>query len=96
MSNKAIELPAVLKDITVSSMDGHIKVNGAGSFEVDYYKDLNTYTIKVNGWYFGRTTGLLGTYDNEPSNDLMTSYGKLSSSADRFTRTWDIGTTRCR
>lgn len=91
-----VELPAILGDITVTSLDGHVSVGVAGHLNVDYYKDLDTYMIKLNGYDFGKTNGLLGSYDNEPSNDMMTSFGKVTTSAERFAKTWDIGTERCR
>ena len=75
---------------------GHVTVDGAGNFEVSYNKDYDLYNFKLNGWYYGKVGGLFGTYDNEPSNDLMTSYGKQINNSDRFASTWDIGTARCR
>ncbi|XP_053393703.1 uncharacterized protein LOC123525510 [Mercenaria mercenaria] len=96
VNNMPVELPAILKDVTVTSLDGHVTVNVAGHLNIDYYKDLDTYMVKLNGYYYGKTKGLLGSYDNEPSNDMMTSFGKVTSSTERFAKTWDVGTERCR
>ena len=71
-------------------------VKGAGSFEVSYSPLSDLTTVKLNGWYFGKTSGLLGTYDNEPSNDFMSSYGRPIENAARFARTWDLSLTKCR
>ena len=70
-------------------------IDVAGHIKVDYIKDMDYYTIVMNGFYFGKTNGLLGSYDNEPNNDMMTSFGKPISDADRFVRTWDVGSGKC-
>ncbi|XP_052777718.1 uncharacterized protein LOC128215025 [Mya arenaria] len=89
-------LPAVFRDTTMTSLNGHVKINVAGHLDVDYVKELDSYTIVMNGFYFGKTNGLLGSYDNEPYNDMMTSFGKPSDNADRFVKTWEVGTGKCR
>ena len=82
--------------ISIKSNDGQVTVDGAGSFELSYNKDFDLYSFRMNGWYYGKVSGLFGTYDNEHSNDLMTSYGKQISNSDRFASSWDVGTARCR
>lgn len=44
------------------------------------------------GWYFGKTAGLWGTMNNEPSDDLLTSTKtKLTTSnIDSFTKSWQL------
>ncbi|XP_060574103.1 apolipophorins-like [Ruditapes philippinarum] len=96
INNKQIDLPAIVNDVSLTSLDGHVSVNVAGHLNVDYYQDLDTYMVKLNGYYYGKTNGLLGSYDNEPSNDMMTSFGKVTDSAERFAKTWDVGSERCR
>ena len=73
-----------------------MSVNVADHVTIDYYPDMDTYMVKLNGYYYGKTSGLLGSYDDEPSNDMMTSFGKPTSNADRMSKTWEIGTERCR
>ena len=50
----------------------------------------NICTFKVSGWYFGKTGGLLGVYDNEPSNDRMTSNRMIVDDLKTFTNSWQI------
>lgn len=52
-------------------------------------------TVAISGWYFGKTAGLLGTYDNEPSNDLMTIDKSLMTEPAQVAETWTVGQ-RCR
>ena len=84
-------------NLTVTSpVDGQILVNGAGSFNVSWDTADDYIVVTLNGWYYGKTGGLLGVYDNEPSNDLMTPFRKVIDNTNRFAATWDVGRTACR
>ena len=96
VNNIDVTLPVKNRSIEISSDNGIVKVDGAGNFEVEYDSSRALYIVRLSGWYHGKTSGLLGTLDNEPSNDLMTSYGCPVNTPSRFTRTWNIGTARCR
>lgn len=45
--------------------------------------------------YYGKTGGLLGTYDNEPGTDFTTSTNERTSNINTFTNSWAVGR-RCR
>merc|ERR1712179_578193 len=95
VDDKPITTPATLKNITITAVDKVLTVvKGADSFEVSYSPMSDLITVKLNGWYFGKTSGLLGTYDNEPSNDFLSSYGRPINNAARFARTWDMSLTK--
>lgn len=51
--------------------------------------------LAVSGWYYGKTAGLFGTYDNEPSNDFTKSDTTLSTTPETIAESWTIGQ-RCR
>ena len=51
--------------------------------------------VKVTGWYYGKTAGLLGTYDNEPATDFHTADRRHTKSLEDFTLSWSSGS-RCR
>jgi len=46
-------------------------------------------------WYYGKTAGLMGTYDNEPANDMTTSDNTLASNVETLANSWTVGR-RCR
>ncbi|KAL4235818.1 hypothetical protein ACF0H5_004208 [Mactra antiquata] len=96
INGQMMELPVVMKDTIITSLDGMLNVNVAGHLTVELDTNEDLYVVRMNGFYFGKTAGLLGSYDNEPSNDLMTSFGKPTKSLDRFAKTWDIGMESCR
>nr|CAD7258452.1 unnamed protein product [Timema shepardi] len=46
-------------------------------------------------WYFGKTAGLLGTMDNEPSTDFLTSQKTLETDIAKFAQSWLIEANKC-
>lgn len=44
------------------------------------------------GWYYGKTAGLLGTYDNEPSNDFTTIDRSVAERPEQLADGWTVGT----
>ena len=44
----------------------------------------------ISGWYFGKTGGLLGIYDNEPSNDWMTPQREVVDDIKTFATSWQV------
>lgn len=49
----------------------------------------------VSGWYFGKTAGIFGTMDNEPSTDFLTSGKTIESDLGRFVRSWALEPQKC-
>jgi hypothetical protein len=47
------------------------------------------------GWYFGKTAGLLGTMDNEPIDDMLSSNGYLEPELFKFTESWSLNENSC-
>ncbi|XP_025406452.1 uncharacterized protein LOC112680523 [Sipha flava] len=52
-------------------------------------------TFHISGWYFGKTAGLLGTLDNEPSDDMLSSNGYVESDIFKFTESWSLNENSC-
>ncbi|XP_045158693.2 uncharacterized protein LOC123524511 [Mercenaria mercenaria] len=90
-------LPFTEGYVTVTQSDnGIVTIKGGNHFNVEYDLTVDHMKIELSGWYHGRTGGLLGIYDNEPSNDKMTSFNKVVGNSSRFAKTWDVGTNSCR
>ena len=49
----------------------------------------------VSGWYFGKTAGVFGTMDNEPSTDFLTSRKTIESDLGTFVRSWALEPQKC-
>ena len=48
------------------------------------------FSVTISGWYFGKTGGLLGIYDNEPSNDWMTPQRDVVDDIKTFATSWQV------
>lgn len=48
-------------------------------------------TLSVSGWYYGKTAGLFGTYDNEPSNDFIKSDNAMAARPESSADSWTVG-----
>lgn len=49
-------------------------------------------TSNITGWYYGKTAGLFGTYNNEQDDDMLMSTRRTTTDMNEFTRSWEIGT----
>lgn len=96
VDGKPATLPFTEGYITVTQGEnGVITIKGGNHFTVDYDLTIDHMNIQISGWYHGRTGGLLGIYDNEPSNDKMTPFNKVVEDNGRFAKTWEVGTNSC-
>ena len=85
-----IDLPVVLEDTYIKREGYKITLLNKKGLKVICNLVYNICTFKVSGWYFGKTGGLLGVYDNEPSNDRMTSNRVIVDDLKTFTDSWQI------
>ncbi|XP_053663269.1 uncharacterized protein LOC128712401 [Anopheles marshallii] len=46
--------------------------------------------LELDGWYFGRVAGLLGTMNNEPFDDRITSINQYSETDEQFLNSWAL------
>jgi hypothetical protein len=51
----------------------------------------STSTVSLPGYYHGHSAGLLGSNDNEHSNDLHLSNGNVNDNVDRFLESYNVG-----
>lgn len=91
-----VEMPVRVGNSTVQRHGNMISVRDDWR-GVDVTCDLahDHCTLAVSGWYFGKTAGLFGTYDNEPSNDWMNADRSTSTRPELTADSWSVGQ-RCR
>ncbi|XP_060076382.1 zonadhesin-like [Ylistrum balloti] len=89
-----VEMPYHAQDISVINEGDDVTVSGRG-FAIHHNLPNDKYEIGLSGWYYGKTGGLLGTYDNERHNDMMMSSRQLTSDITSFVDTWEVKD-RCR
>ncbi|KAL3871442.1 hypothetical protein ACJMK2_039441 [Sinanodonta woodiana] len=90
------DMPYRYSNVIISTDGSMVTLDAKNNFLVNYNTLLDRYTFTMSGWYYGKIAGLLGSYDNEPSNDFVTSFGKVIDDERRFSSTWEVGSGSCR
>ncbi|KAL4235628.1 hypothetical protein ACF0H5_004023 [Mactra antiquata] len=95
VNNKPAELPYRAYKIEIIRLGD--KVILTSDFGVSVVSDFSRdyHIVGLSGWYFGKVGGLLGSYDNERYNDIMTSAGEVTDNIRKFSRSWEVDRT-CR
>ena len=94
LDGQLVEMPLTFHNTTIMRMGHIIRIDNTKGVTVDCHLVQNRCTVNVTGWYFGKTAGLFGTYNNEPVDDFTTSSNSISSDVGSFAQTWSMGT-RC-
>lgn len=72
-------------------LESDILTVSSKSFKLRCNTKFDVCLFDLNGWYFGKTSGLFGTLNNEPFDDFLTSNGILQDTAT-FADSWVVGT----
>ncbi|XP_076440191.1 uncharacterized protein LOC143279842 [Babylonia areolata] len=96
VNNQERELPFFSGIISATRQQSLIRVQDGQALSVEIDSARGIYSVALSGWYHGRTAGLLGTYDNEPFNDLMDSQHRITGDVEAFTNSWEVGRRFCR
>lgn len=83
-------LPAKLKSTVVYRMDDILYIESEKGFRLQCNLQYDICTMELEGWYFGKTSGLLGTMNNEAFDDTVTSLQQFSNSDDEFVKSWAL------
>jgi hypothetical protein len=89
------ELPVEVEGTVIKREASMIYITNPNGISIDCDMVHYRCTVSVSGWYFGKTGGLLGTYDNEPITDLMKPDNTLAGSVEEMAESWIVGS-RCR
>jgi len=88
-----IELPVQFVNTTITRLGHKVIINSKLGVEVVCDNEHGLCTVEMSGFYFAKTGGLFGTYNNEPLDDFTTSSNKNETDVSRFTNTWALS--RC-
>ncbi|CAG9816912.1 unnamed protein product [Phaedon cochleariae] len=85
-------LPAQIGETYLFREAGLFKVESTLGFVLECNMKFHTCTFEMSGWYYGKTAGLWGTYNNEPSDDLSTldNHRAINSSLEIFGNSWAL------
>jgi len=90
LDGSIMELPLFLGPASVMRKGENIIVDDKRGIIVDCQLQHDICTVAVSGWYFGKTAGLMGTYDYEPSNDMRLPRGDLARNAMDLAASWQL------
>ncbi|KAK7073323.1 hypothetical protein SK128_006655 [Halocaridina rubra] len=55
---------------------------------VEVIKNFRVVLVQASGWAFGKTGGVLGTFDGELENDMLMPTGVIATNAKEFVTSW--------
>lgn len=90
VDDQDVDMPVMFDKVLVSRLSNTVTVsnkNGA-SVECDWNHDICT--VHVSGWYFGKTAGMFGRYDNEPTSDIQKPSGESVSEIYKMADSWGV------
>ena len=87
-NRKLTDLPIIHQETYISREGNKLIVLNEKGLKISCNIVSDVCIFKISGWYFGKVGGLLGVYDNEASNDLITSELLITDYAEGFVETW--------
>uniref|UniRef100_A0A1B6MQL4 VWFD domain-containing protein n=2 Tax=Graphocephala atropunctata TaxID=36148 RepID=A0A1B6MQL4_9HEMI len=85
-SGKHLTLERKVHSVLIKSGEGF-------SLECSSYQDMCKFHL--DGWYMGKTAGLLGTYNHEPSDDFVRPDRQPSGNIGGFINSWSVESKQC-
>jgi len=88
LNSNNIDLPWKSQEMIIQRESGAISFTNGKGIELQCLIKWDACTVKINGWYFGRTYGLLGIFNNEPFDDFTGPNGQIEKTINAFTDSW--------
>lgn len=82
------ELPIQHFNTSIIRLGHRVVVTSTLGVEVACDNEHGVCTVEMSGFYFGKTGGLFGTFNNEPSDDFITSNNRNVSDVSEFANSW--------
>ncbi|XP_006820902.1 apolipophorins-like [Saccoglossus kowalevskii] len=91
VADTPVELPIQHKNTTITREGSTVRVHNEHGVTVVCNLPRDFCTVTTSGWYYGKTAGLFGTYNNEKVDDFLTSYRSITDTAEDLARSWEVG-----
>ncbi|GLH12107.1 Apolipophorins, partial [Gryllus bimaculatus] len=88
-------LPIEIGDTFIYQEASIVTVESEKGFKIQCNMKFDVCVISLSGWYFGKTAGLLGTMDNEPTSDFLTPQKILEKDIGKFAQSWALNRETC-
>ena len=85
------ETPVEFGSTVVHRTGNKIRVDSKHGITITCDLPHDRCTVNITGWYYGKTGGLFGTYDNEPSTEFMKSDNMIATSPEELASSWSVG-----
>ncbi|KYB29704.1 hypothetical protein TcasGA2_TC031518 [Tribolium castaneum] len=92
IGNDGITLPTQIGDTSLFLEADVFTAVSKNGFVLECNLKFDLCVFELSGWYFGKTAGLWGTMNNEPSDDFLTSQKVKAKPEDlqTFTNSWAL------
>ncbi|XP_078656508.1 apolipophorins-like isoform X3 [Branchiostoma floridae x Branchiostoma belcheri] len=88
--NQDTELPLQDKNTVIRREGERVVVSNSNGVAVTCDLTHDLCNVQVSGWYFGKTAGLFGIYNNEKNDEFTSSDGTKTQDLLQFTSSWDV------
>ncbi|GFQ73674.1 apolipophorins, partial [Trichonephila clavata] len=91
ISDNPVELPYISNDFNIERSGSNSIMfddKRGAKFKCNLEHSLCSFTIA--GWYFGKTAGLLGTYNYEKSDEFKRPKGQIANSPTVHAKSWEL------
>jgi len=90
LDKRNVELPIAYDHTLVKREGATVIVENDEGMRLVCNMAIQLCSVTISGWYYGKTGGLLGIYDNEPSNDWMTPEREVVDNLKQFAKSWQM------
>jgi len=90
LDDQEVELPTSIEKTVIKREWNNVIVSNNKGLTVTIDPKHGFGIVDINGYYFGKTQGLLGLYNYEPYDDLRTVDGQQASSVTEFANSWEV------
>ena len=87
-NNSLLDIPVIFQDTYIHREGNKISYLNSKGLIIICNLVHEICIVKISGWSFGKVGGLLGVYDNEPSNEFMTLNRTIASNIGDFISSW--------
>ncbi|KAK7070067.1 hypothetical protein SK128_012864, partial [Halocaridina rubra] len=95
IDGRSTELPAGVPHALITRWLHKIEVETDLGMTITWNLAHDVLAIKVHGFNFDKTGGLLGKYNNEPSDDMMLPNGQLTEVPGNLAMGWEVSRHQC-
>ena len=88
LDKRNAQLPIKFDHTYVYRQENSVVVENSEGLRVTCNAAFNVCTFTISGWYFGKTGGLFGIYNHEPSDDWINPEREVTSSLEEFVQSW--------